>query len=85
MGHAAFPDWRHTIEDMIAEGDKVVSRGTFRATHKGEYQGIAATGKEVVDTWIIIHRIAGGKIVEVWEESDELGLLRQLGAIPAGE
>jgi predicted ester cyclase len=85
MGHAAFPDWHRTIEDIIAEGDKVVIRFTFRATHKGEYQGVPATGKQVKETGILIFRIASGKIVEVWEEADELGFMRQLGAIPAAE
>jgi len=80
--HVAFPDGRYTIEDMIAEGDKVVSRWTVRATHKGEYQGIPATGKQVTFTNIVISRIAGGKIVEAWGEYDSIGLMRQLGAIP---
>lgn len=85
MFYAAFPDWRHTIEDMIAEGDKVVTRFTLRGTHKGEFQGIPATGKEIAFTAICIFRIAEGKIVEEWQEIDLIGLMRQLGAIPAGE
>ena len=79
---AAFPDGRLTIEDMIAEGDKVVTRYTFRGTHKGDFMGIAATGKEVASTGIFISRIAEGKIVEEWEEYDALGFMQQLGAIP---
>lgn len=85
MGHAAFPDWDRTIEDMIAKGDRVVIRLAWRGTHKGEYKGIPATGKQVANTAIVIFRIAGGKIVEVWEEADALGLMRQIGAIPADE
>jgi steroid delta-isomerase-like uncharacterized protein len=79
---AAFPDQRVTIEDMIAEGDKVVTRYTSRGTHKGDFMGIPATGKEVVVTGIVISRIAQGKIAEDWEELDTLGFMVQLGAIP---
>jgi steroid delta-isomerase-like uncharacterized protein len=79
---AAFPDGRVTIEDMIAEGDKVVTRYTSCGTHKGEFMGIPATGKEVVVTSIVISRIAKGKIAEDWEELDALGFMVQLGAIP---
>ena len=85
MFFAAFPDNRYTIEDMIAEGDKVVTRYTVRGTHKGDFLGIPATGKEVAFTSILITRISESKIVEEWEESDTLGFMRQLGAIPAGE
>ena len=79
---AAFPDGRLTIEDMIAEGDKVVTRYTSSGTHKGEFMGIAATGKKVVVTGIVISRIDQGKIVEEWEQLDTLGFMVQLGAIP---
>ena len=79
---AAFPDNRSTIEDMIAEGDKVVTRYTVRGTHKGDFLGIPATGKEVAFTSILISRIAEGKIVEDWEEADALGMLQQLGVVP---
>jgi steroid delta-isomerase-like uncharacterized protein len=79
---AAFPDKRYTIHDMIAEGDKVVARWTFRATHKGEYMGIPATNKQVVFTGIYIIRIADGSQVEWWLEADFLSLMQQLGAIP---
>jgi len=79
---AAFPDLQFTVEDMIAEGDKVASRITARGTHKGDFQGIPATGKQVMQTGIDILRIAGGKIVERWGEFDNLGLLQQLGVVP---
>jgi len=79
---AAFPDFQLTVEDMIAEGDKVASRLTLRATHRGEFQGVPATGKQVTQTGIDIVRIAGGKVVERWSEFDNLGLLQQLGAVP---
>ncbi len=63
---AAFPDIQTTIEDLIAEGDKVVKRYTIRGTHRGEFQGIPPTGKQVTITGITIYRLAGGKIVEGW-------------------
>ena len=79
---AAFPDYSHTIEEMIAEDDKVVTRFVFRGTHKGEYMGIPATGKEIVLTSIIITRIAEGKITEEWEEFDGYSFMQQLGVLP---
>jgi len=84
MFFAAFPDGRQTIEDTIAEGDRVVMRWTFRATHKGDFAGMPATGKELTVTWIIIFRIADGKIAEVWQEMDEMDTMRQAGLFPAG-
>jgi steroid delta-isomerase-like uncharacterized protein len=81
----AFPDIHFTIEDQIAEGDRVVTRWTARATHTGEYQSIPPTGKQSVVTGITIDRVTGGKIVEGWTNFDSLGLLQQLGVIPAPE
>jgi predicted ester cyclase len=81
--HAGLPDWHDIIEDMIAEGDKVVVRITARGTHKGEFMGIAPTGKQVTITGILIYRIVAGKIVEEWFEHDMLGLMQQLGVIPS--
>src|SRR5919204_87348 len=78
----ALPDLHYTVEDLIAEGDKVVCRLTWRATHQGEYMGVPATGKVVTRTAIIISRFAGGKVVEDWVNEDDLGLMQQLGAIP---
>ena len=78
----ALPDEHMVVEDMIAEGDKVVSRFTWRATHQGEFMGVPATGKVVTYTGIYISRLAGGKIVEDWRQADDLGWLQQLGAIP---
>ncbi len=80
---AAFPDLHETPEDLIAEGDKVVIRETYRGTHKGDLQGLAPTGKQASFTSIDIYRIVGGKIVEQWVEWDALGFMQQLGAIPA--
>jgi steroid delta-isomerase-like uncharacterized protein len=79
---AAFPDLEFTVEDLIAEGDKVVVRWTNRGTHRGALMGLPPTGRRVEGTGMWIHRIAGGKIVEEWGQSDVLGLLQQLGAIP---
>ena len=80
---AAFPDARLTLEDMIAEGDKVVTRQTFRGTHTGDLMGIPATGKQVSLPGIIITRLANGKAVEQWTNYDDLGLLQQLGVVPS--
>ncbi|HLF25267.1 MAG TPA: ester cyclase [Anaerolineae bacterium] len=82
MFQAAFPDHQTTIEDQIAEGDLVVTRTMFRGTHQGELQGIPPTGKPVAVSGITIDRIAGGKIVERWDEFDQVGMLQQIGAIP---
>lgn len=79
---AAFPDVKMTVEDQIAQGDKVVTRWTARGTHKGDLMGISATGKQVTITGIFIDRVAGGKLVESWANWDTLGMLQQLGAVP---
>lgn len=80
---AAFPDWRAEIEDLVAEGDLVAFRGTARGTHRGQFLGVVPTGKRVSVEGIHVFRLARGKIVEHWAQADWLGLLRQLGAIPA--
>jgi steroid delta-isomerase-like uncharacterized protein len=76
------PDFHLTIEDQIAEGDKVVSRFTGRGTHLGPFMGIPPTGKHVTATGIGIIRVANGKIVEEWANGDDLGVLQQLGVVP---
>jgi steroid delta-isomerase-like uncharacterized protein len=81
----AFPDIHITADDMIAEGDKVVTRWTIAATHKGEVAGYPPTDSSVLFTGILISRIADGKIVEDWENSDVFGLMQQIGAIPPPE
>ena len=83
MYRSAFPDVHLTIEDQIAEGDTVVSRWTARGTHKGELMGIPPTGKQVTVTGMNIERIANGKFVEGWSNYDTLGMLQQLGVVPA--
>jgi steroid delta-isomerase-like uncharacterized protein len=78
--NAAFPDWKVTVNDIIAEGDKVVARATGEGTHLGEYVGIPPTGRAVKVSWIAIYRVANGKLAEHWQHIDELGLRQQLGA-----
>jgi predicted ester cyclase len=80
----AYPDLHITIEDLIAEGDKVVSRNTVTGTHQGEHMGLQPTGKSVTYNEIFIARFAGGRIAETWGVVDVLSQMRQLGAIPAG-
>lgn len=82
MYQAAFEDGMVTIDDVIAEGDLVVTRWTGRGTHTGELMGIAPTGKEVTVSGITISRLANGKIAEEWELMDALGMMVQLGAVP---
>ena len=83
MLRSAFPDGTNTLEDVIAEGDKIVDRHTFRGTHTGAFMGIPPTGKPVTFTGMEITRIANGKIVETWHQEDLLGAMQQLGVIPA--
>jgi steroid delta-isomerase-like uncharacterized protein len=79
---AAMAEPEATVDDQIAEGDKVATRWTFRATHKGEFLGAAPSGKRITITGINIHRIQNGKIAEMWREQDVVTLMRQLGAAP---
>jgi steroid delta-isomerase-like uncharacterized protein len=79
---SAFPDFHSTIEDMVAEGDKVVTRWRARGTHQGEFRGIAPTGKEIEITGIGIFRFSTeGKVVESWDAMDQLGMMQQLGVV----
>jgi predicted ester cyclase len=82
---AANPDGYHVVEDMLAEGDKVVTRLSARGTQTGELFGIPPTDKQVSMTGIAVHRIANGKIVEHWSEIDNLGMMEQLGVVPPPE
>jgi steroid delta-isomerase-like uncharacterized protein len=79
----AFSDARITVDDQFAEGDRVATRWTARGTHSGEIAGIAATGKEVTVSGLTFTRLEGGKIVEEFTNGDTLGMLVQLGAVPA--
>jgi predicted ester cyclase len=78
----AFPDLHFTLDDMVVEGDKVVSRYTMTGTHKGEIMGIPPTNKKVTNWMIEIDHVAGGKLMEGWVRWDTLGLMQQLGVIP---
>ncbi len=81
----AFPDIRLTVEDVFSVGDMLAARLTFRGIHRGEFQGIPPTGKEVAFSSIEIDRMVDGKVQEHWFEMDLLGLMGQLGAIPEPE
>jgi steroid delta-isomerase-like uncharacterized protein len=80
---AAFPDLHMIVEDLVAEGDRVVQRLTARGTHQGEFLGVPASGDAVTVWLIVISRIADGKVAEEWQLLDALGLMQQIGAIPA--
>ncbi len=79
----AFPDLHVTVEDQLAEGDRVATRWIARGTHKGQFQAMPATGKQMTMAGMTIFRIANGKLVEGWTNADTLGMLQQLGAVPA--
>src|SRR5690606_7864600 len=78
----AFPDATFTVEDMVAEGDRVAARLTMRGTHQGTLAGIPASGRQVVVSGMSIERIVDGRIVEGWNVNDGLGMFIQLGVIP---
>ena len=78
---SSFPNMKYTIDDMLAEKDRVVLRLTSRGTHRGEFQGIAPTDRRVEFTGIVIYRIAGHKIAESWGELDLLRLMRRLRSV----
>ncbi len=82
---SALPDLHVTIEEMLAEGDRVAVRYSIEGTHCGDAMGTAPTGQKVRFGGISIARIAGGKIAEAWNNLDQLGLLRQIGAIPGSQ
>jgi len=82
MLFTAFPDLRATIQDIIAEGDKVVDRMTCEGTHQGMFMGAQPTGKHVKWSYIDINRIVDGKVVEHWAEVDTMGIMQQLGLVP---
>ena len=78
MMFAAFPDGRHILEEAIAEGDKVVTRGIFSGTHQGELMGIPPTGKPVRFSVVHIDRVVDGKLVEHWGQADVFSMMQQL-------
>ena len=80
---AAFPDWYSTAEELIAEGDRVAERWTGRGTHRGEFQGIPPTGKQVAVPGVVFYRLRDGRIIEFRGSFDMLSMLQQLGVAPA--
>jgi len=78
----AFSDIHVTVDEQVAEGERVSTRRTWRATHRGPYRGVAPTGKQVTWTQISVVRFSQGRIVEDWAVADELSVLQQLGALP---
>ena len=85
MFRVAFPDSYFTVEDMVAERDKIATRKTFHGTHEGEFMGIPPSGRSVSMGLIDIVRISEGRVVEHWSEGDSLGMMQQLGVSPSGE
>jgi steroid delta-isomerase-like uncharacterized protein len=80
---AAFPDMHITIEDLVAEGDKVVARQSARGTHQGELMGIPPTGKQITITGMFAFRFENGRMVEQWELFDQMSMMQQLGVLPS--
>jgi predicted ester cyclase len=83
MYRSAFPDIHVQVEDQFAEGDKVLTRISIRGTHKGQFMNLAPTNKEVAVTALVVTRFTNGHNVEGWAELDRLGLMQQLGVVPA--
>lgn len=81
---SGFPDLRVTVEDVIADGDKVSSRGVMRGTHGGEFMGVPPSGKQMQIEWIDVWQVKNGQLVENWVQIDLLGLMQQIGAVPGG-
>ena len=82
---AAYPDFQLSIDDQVAEGDRVAARWTMTGTHEGEFLGIPPTGKQVSHSGTTFYRLQNGRIAEVWFLADVMGLMQQLGVIPAPE
>ena len=80
---SAFPDLRHNIDVLVAEGDTVAVRGTIEGTHQGSFMDLPPTGKRIKVNWSAIFRIADGKLAEEHIVLDQMGMMQQLGAIPA--
>jgi predicted ester cyclase len=85
MGLTSFPDWHETIEDIIAEGDKVWVRLSYTGTHKGEFMGLTPTGKKITSKAVDIYRIVDGKLAEYWNVTDNVNIFKQVGAIEVTE
>ncbi|USX15891.1 ester cyclase [Oxalobacteraceae bacterium OTU3CAMAD1] len=83
MMREGFPDIQWTLEEMVAESDKVAARFTMRGTHQGPFFGVAPTGKKITVQAMNLYRLSGGKFVEERGQPDMLGLLQQIGAAPS--
>ncbi|MGA7670686.1 MAG: ester cyclase [Nitrolancea sp.] len=83
MMFGAFPDLIGSVEDVVSDGDKVVTRLRWQGTHLGDLMGIPASGNRVDFSMIEIQRVAGGKIVEGWAQFDAMGMMQQIGAMPS--
>jgi steroid delta-isomerase-like uncharacterized protein len=81
----AFPDYQYTLDDMVAEGDKVAVRVTLKATHKGDFMGIPPTGKNITTTAAFFYRLADGKITEALQYTDSAAMYQQMGVSPPGQ
>lgn len=81
--HQGFPDVRFTVEDLFAEGDRVACRWSFQASHQGPFAGVAASHAQVTQTGIAIYHVRDGKLRQAWLQADRLGLLQQIGGVPA--
>jgi steroid delta-isomerase-like uncharacterized protein len=77
-----FPDFRDTVDLQLAEGELVATRFTSTGTHRGEFMGVAPTGRRLTWTGTVIDRVVDGRIVESWGNWDMMGMLQQLGAVP---
>ena len=82
LTHTMAPDIHYTVEDMLTEGDKVVTRWTAMGTQQGEFVGIPPSNRQFTISGIAIHRLAGEKVAEAWNNWDALGFMQQLGVIP---
>ncbi len=81
--HKGVPDWRWTIDELIGEGDYVVARTTWRATHKGQWRNISPSNRQVMMPIVLVFRLSNGRISELWAEYDSLNLMVQVGAAKA--
>jgi C-1 hydroxylase len=81
MGLIAFPDWHETVEDIIAEGDKVWVFLSYSGTHKGMFMGLAPTGNRIETKAVDIYRVVNGKLAEYWTVTDKLNIFKQVGAV----
>jgi steroid delta-isomerase-like uncharacterized protein len=82
MFRAAFPDIKVTLENVVAEGERVATHGYFTGTHQGDFNGIPPTGKAIKVAYIDLWRLENGKAAENWVQMDMVGLMQQLGVMP---